>query len=78
MTRGLVIGKFYPPHRGHKYLIDSGRAQVDELTVIICGKPDEVPAGELRAAWLQEIHPDARVLLVNDQLDPDDSQAWAE
>jgi NadR type nicotinamide-nucleotide adenylyltransferase len=80
MTRGLVIGKFYPPHRGHKYLIDAGQAQVDELAVIVCGRPEQVPGGELRAAWLQEIHPDARVLLVddNDDLDPDDSRAWAE
>ena len=78
MTRGLVIGKFYPPHRGHKHLIDTGRAQVDELTVIVCGKEDQRPGGADRAAWLQEIHPDARVLLVDDCLDPDDSRAWAE
>lgn len=76
--RGLVIGKFYPPHRGHKYLIDAARAQVDELTVIVCGKPEHVPSGELRAAWLQEIHPAVQVLLIDDTLDPDDSQLWAE
>ncbi len=21
---GVVIGKFYPPHRGHKFLIETG------------------------------------------------------
>lgn len=21
--RGIVIGKFYPPHKGHNYLIDT-------------------------------------------------------
>ncbi|AFY92322.1 AAA family ATPase [Chamaesiphon minutus] len=76
--RGLIVGKFYPPHRGHKYLIDSGRSQVDELTVIICQKPHERPAGELRAAWLREIHPDVRVLLIDDIYDENDSQIWAE
>ena len=76
--RGLVIGKFYPPHRGHGYLIESARARVDELYVIVCGKPEHVPPGELRAAWLREIHPEARVLLVDDRLDPEDSRAWAE
>ncbi len=76
--RGLIVGKFYPPHRGHKYLIETARGQVDELTVIVCGKSAEVPAGELRAAWLREIHPDVRVLLIDDTLDPHDSQLWAE
>ena len=75
--RGLVIGKFYPPHRGHKYLIDTAQAAVDELHVILCRRPGENPPGELRASWLREIHPRARVLLIDDTLDPDDSAAWA-
>ncbi len=77
-SRGLIVGKFYPPHRGHKYLIDSAAAQVDELHVIVCGKPDHVPSGEIRAAWLQEIHPDVRVMLIDDRLDAEDSRLWAE
>ncbi|HVF66279.1 MAG TPA: AAA family ATPase [Pyrinomonadaceae bacterium] len=76
--RGLVVGKFYPPHRGHKLLIDSARARVDELTVIVCRRDGEVPPGELRAAWLSEIHPDVRVLLVDDTYDVQDSRVWAE
>jgi HTH-type transcriptional repressor of NAD biosynthesis genes len=76
--RGLVIGKFYPPHRGHKYLIDTAQSQSDELWVIVCGRPEEAPSGELRAAWLKEIHPEANVLLIDDQYDPDDSKLWAE
>lgn len=76
--RGLVIGKFYPPHRGHKHLIDTARPHVDRLTAIVCAKPEQVPSGELRAGWLREIHPDVDVRLVDDCLDPDDSQAWAE
>jgi NadR type nicotinamide-nucleotide adenylyltransferase len=76
--RGLVIGKFYPPHRGHKFLIDTARVKVDELSLIICHKPGEKPSGELRAGWLREIHPDVRVILVEDlNLDPDDSALWA-
>ncbi|MFN8514048.1 MAG: adenylyltransferase/cytidyltransferase family protein [Chloroflexia bacterium] len=53
---GVVIGKFYPPHRGHRYLIDTAAARVDHLTVIVCGKPEQLLSGELRAAWLREIH----------------------
>ena len=28
--RGLVLGKFMPPHLGHCYLVDFARAYVDE------------------------------------------------
>lgn len=76
--RGLIVGKFYPPHRGHHFLIDSARMRVDELHVIVCATPEQEPAGELRAAWLRELHPAVRVLLIDDTLDPDDSKLWAE
>jgi len=75
---GLIVGKFYPPHRGHKHLIDFARSRADELSVIVCQKPDESPRGELRAAWLREIHPDARVLLIDDVYDEQDSRVWAD
>jgi HTH-type transcriptional regulator, transcriptional repressor of NAD biosynthesis genes len=76
--RGLIVGKFYPPHRGHKYLIDAGLSQVDQLSVIVCQKPNETPSGELRAAWIREIHPDVTVLLIDDVYDEQDSKVWAE
>ena len=76
--RGLIVGKFYPPHRGHKFLLEASRAQVDQLSVIVCQKPNEEPSGELRAAWLREIHPDVNVLLIDDVYDEQDSKIWAE
>lgn len=78
MTRGVIVGKFYPPHKGHNYLINTALAQVDQLTVIVCGKPEHSIDPELRGAWLREIHPEARVLVIDDKLDEDDTQAWAE
>jgi len=76
--RGLIVGKFYPPHLGHKHLIDFARSRVDELSVIVCQKPGESPRGDLRAAWLREIHPGAQVLLIDDVYDEQDSRMWAE
>ena len=77
-AKGLVIGKFYPPHRGHKYLIDTARAACEELTVILCWKKTETIPGYLRASWLERIHPDVRMLVVEDTvLDDDDSEGWA-
>lgn len=34
---GLVIGKFYPPHLGHKYLIETALDACDHVTVLVMG-----------------------------------------
>lgn len=50
----LVVGKFYPPHRGHKHLIDTARRWITWSP--IAHHPLQVIPGELRKAWLKEIH----------------------
>lgn len=77
MNLGFVVGKFYPPHRGHKRLITEARAQVDRLVVMLAHHPKQTIPGEVRAAWLEEIHPDCEIHLVPDELE-DDSRRWAE
>lgn len=77
MTLGLVVGKFYPPHHGHKHLIETARRQVDELIVMLAAHPSQSIPGPQRLQWLREIHPDCDVRLVADELD-DDSQQWAD
>lgn len=77
MTLGVVVGKFYPPHRGHKHLIDEARRQVDRLVVILAHHPSQDIPGEKREAWLKEIHPDCEIHLVPDEL-KDDSRQWAD
>ncbi len=75
---GLVIGKFYPPHRGHKYLIDTACAACEQVTVIVCAKQTETISGLLRVEWIQCIHPTVRVILIDDnKLRDDDSEGWA-
>lgn len=78
MIRGLVIGKFYPPHRGHKFLIDTALTQVDYLDVLVCARPEQTIPGELRRQWLQEIHPQACVQAIDDPGEDDNSKFWAE
>lgn len=75
---GLVIGKFLPPHRGHKLLIDTASAQSEKTVVILCAKPSDFVAGEIRGEWLREIHPAARVMVIDDRYDENDSRVWAE
>ena len=77
MTRGVVIGKFHPPHRGHLLLIRAALAGADEVTVIVCERADQSLPGALRAAWLREMAPQARVIVVEDTLPADDCRAWA-
>lgn len=78
MRRGLVIGKFYPPHAGHKFLVGTALAQVDHLDVLVCSRPEQSIPGELRAQWLREIHPQAHVRAIDDPGEDDNSQFWAE
>jgi NadR type nicotinamide-nucleotide adenylyltransferase len=72
-----VIGKFYPPHRGHKFLINTALAQVDHLDVLICVRSDQTISGELRRQWLEEIHPAAHVRAIEDPGEDDNSRFWA-
>lgn len=75
---GVIVGKFYPPHLGHKHLIDVAAGHVQKLVVIVCSKPDETIPGELRASWIREIHPGVDVMRIDDIYDPDDSAVWAD
>ena len=40
-TKGLVLGKFMPLHKGHIHLIETAAAEVDELTVLVCSTKEE-------------------------------------
>ncbi|MBS1805237.1 MAG: AAA family ATPase [Acidobacteria bacterium] len=76
--RGLVIGKFYPPHRGHKFLIETALKAVDHLDILICVRADQSISGDLRQTWLRQLHPSASVIQVDDFGEDDNSKAWAE
>jgi NadR type nicotinamide-nucleotide adenylyltransferase len=74
---GVVIGKFLPPHAGHHFVIDTARANVDRLTVLVCDKPGQPIAAALRARWLSAAHRDVEVLVIPDTVADDDSAGWA-
>ncbi len=66
--RGLVLGKFLPPHLGHRYLIEFARAYVAELTVLVCSVEREPIPGALRYDWMRRWFPDCRVVHVDDEV----------
>ncbi|MGH6978940.1 MAG: AAA family ATPase [Brevundimonas sp.] len=77
--KGLVLGKFMPPHAGHQYLCDFARAACTELTILVCSLPGDPIPGEQRAAWMAELYPDCRIAWCNEivpQEPADDPQFW--
>ncbi len=73
----IVVGKFYPPHAGHHYLIDTALAHADHVTVMVCDAEGQSIPAKLRASWLREAHPAAHIRVIEDIGKDDDSVAWA-
>ncbi|MHB8882951.1 MAG: AAA family ATPase [Thermodesulfovibrionales bacterium] len=76
---GVVSGKFYPPHLGHHFLIETASLQCDRLFVLVCWKPEQtIPADtRIACACIREVHPEVRVISVEDILADDDTPGWA-
>jgi NadR type nicotinamide-nucleotide adenylyltransferase len=74
---GVVIGKFYPPHKGHHFLIETASSQCKELSVIVCWKPEQTVPVTVRLSCIREMHPDVTVVGVEDILADDDTLGWA-
>ena len=51
-----VLGKFYPFHLGHKFLIDTAISQSEKVTVLVCSLPTETIPGDLRYKWVSETY----------------------
>ncbi|WP_445166982.1 AAA family ATPase [Mycolicibacterium sp. Dal123E01] len=84
MTRyqhGLLIGKFYPPHRGHHEAVRAAAGGCDRVTVLVMASAAEtVPLAD-RVAWLRAEHADEGVRIIGIRcdapLDVTDQRVWA-
>lgn len=70
MTRGLVVGKFMPLHRGHQLLIETGQSVVDDLTVVVYDSHPEgvyppMPA-HMRAKWIADLYPQVENIIIRE------------
>ena len=78
---GLIVGRFDPPHLGHTHMITWAAERCEALVVFVntSSQRDTAP-GELRAAWLAELHPDVTVIELRHSLgtDFDDEDLWTE
>jgi NadR type nicotinamide-nucleotide adenylyltransferase len=74
---GVVIGKFYPPHNGHHFLIKTASEQCEQLFVLVCWKPSQTVPIDIRMASIREVHPEVTAIAVEDILADDDTPGWA-
>lgn len=58
---GLVAGRFLPPHRGHKLVIDFARDSVEFLNILIASKPSDPFSYREREAWLRARYDDDKI-----------------
>lgn len=78
----LVIGKFYPPHRGHHAAIRAAAETASHVTVVVMASARESMSLADRVAVLRAVHaPDRRVAVVgvpcDAPLDAGDPRVWA-
>lgn len=77
-TKSVVVGKFYPFHKGHGYLVQTALDHSDHVTVLVCDNPAYTIPAAIRASWIRELYPDAEVRVIPDLLGEDDnSRKWA-
>lgn len=66
--RGMILGKFMPPTRGHAYLAGFAMRCCRRLSVLVCSKPSEPIPGACRFAWMRDMLPGCDVVHIPDDL----------
>lgn len=61
MREALIIGKFYPPHAGHEFLIQRALDECSRVNVLVQKSDPETISLADRIGWLGEIFPDAHI-----------------
>jgi NadR type nicotinamide-nucleotide adenylyltransferase len=75
LRRGFMIGKFFPPTDGHGYMGRFGLAHANgDLTVMVESNDSQDIPGTLRAEWMREMLPGAKVVNCHETLPQDPSE----
>lgn len=59
---GLTLGKYAPFHKGHQYVVDLMLREMDEAIVVVYDTPATGIPLQVRAGWIRELYPRARVV----------------
>ncbi len=78
-TTGVILGKFMPPHAGHVALVRTASYLVDRLTIILATSDNDPIAPAVRKGWMENLFPEAVVIVVNNGTQPlaSDAPDWA-
>jgi len=57
-SKGLIMGKFMPLHKGHMAMIDFALSQVDNLTILVVANATDQIHGLKRLNWIREMYED--------------------
>jgi NadR type nicotinamide-nucleotide adenylyltransferase len=81
-NHGVVIGKFWPYHLGHHYLISRALADCEEVSIFVVCNDGYDPDVYVRGGWIEEALAEAgagdyTIFYVDDICDDDNSEAWA-
>jgi len=81
--KSLIIGKFYPLHLGHCYIIDTALKNSKKLTVIVCQTNKYKIPVETRAQWIKTLYPKVGVKILHHDASLDSgsiriSKKWAD
>lgn len=52
---GFLLGKFLPPHNGHRFMCDFALGFCDHLFILVCSLSNEPIDGKLRYKWMKEM-----------------------
>lgn len=61
----LVLGKFFPPHKGHLHLIDTALENSDFVNVLVTHNESQYIPGELRSDTLKAIYKDNKNIKIH-------------
>jgi NadR type nicotinamide-nucleotide adenylyltransferase len=81
-AHGLIVGKFYPPHLGHQYLVTQAALACERVTVLVmAARRETVPLSD-RVAWLRDAFASQPGVAVSGvtcdaPVDYDDPAVWA-
>lgn len=74
---GVVLGKFMPPHHGHRLVIATALAQSNRVVLVVCQQASDPIPAQQRVEWLRQLYPTATVRILEVTFPVTDELAWA-
>lgn len=71
--KGLVIGKFLPPHKGHEYLFKFAEQYCEQLYIVVDCIEGQSIMPSVRKDWIKKIMPHANVIALPNNMPQDPS-----